>query len=81
MSMVHVEPAAVGRPAEFSADSIRIVVPAEAERAFGSRPALGNANAMRLSVELSAVIAHWLALERWRHGIPPSRPLYRRNRG
>lgn len=76
MSTLDIE-SAVEITSTFSADLIRIDEPTR--RAVGPRPAFGTPYGIRLSAELSAVIAHWLARAQWRHGIPPSHPGSRRD--
>ncbi len=79
MSNVLVEAAATDIRSDVAPDSFRIVEPATTEVAAGPQPAFGTPSAVRLSAELVAVIAVWMQQPRWRHGVSPILPEYRRH--
>jgi len=78
MSNVLVEVTATDLRSDVIPDSIRSVVPAPTESAAVPQSAFTSQSAIRLSAELIAVIRLWMERPRWRHGVSPSLPEYRR---
>jgi hypothetical protein len=78
MSNVLVEATVIDTHPDVAPDSVRTVMPAPSELVAGPQSAFTSASAIRLSAELVAVLTHWMAHPRWRHGVSPALPGYRR---